>query len=165
MPPASLRPTSSSGGRSVAVVSSGVGGSSRRSARTAVSATRRLRIDLGPEDEPVLGQEQQRVDFLGVEGPASGRGRRDYPKLDLRVVEWLRRPVEGGGEAGRRRRRHRDPVGLLWIRQSAKQRRDADQRKDESGRREERLAAQPLRSSRSATSMIALRQLMAPPAR
>ena len=105
---------------------------------------RRRRIDVGPEDEPVLGQEQQRVDFLGVEGPASGRGRGDYPKLDLRVVEWLRRPVEGGGEAGRRRRRHRDPVGLLWIRQPAKQRRDADQRKDESGRREERLAAQPL---------------------
>ena len=72
-----------SGGWSVPVVSSGDGGSSLRSARTAVSATAAAFVDVVSEDEPVVRQEQQRVDLLVLEQLASRGGRVDHAQSNF----------------------------------------------------------------------------------
>ena len=70
---------SASGGWSVAVVSSGAGGSWRRSARTAVSVTAAsFRVDVRAEDDPVVAEEQERVDVLRRERLTPGGRRGDH---------------------------------------------------------------------------------------
>ena len=59
---------------------------------------------------------------FGFERPPSGCRRGDHAQPHLRVVERLRRALERGGEAGRRRRRHRDAVGRLLRERSARAR-------------------------------------------
>ena len=76
---------------------------------------RRLGIDIGAEDEPVVGQQQQCVDVLGFERLPSGSERRHHSQANIGVVERLRCAPESYGEAGRRRRRDCDPVGRLLI--------------------------------------------------
>src|SRR6185503_14718906 len=55
---------------------------------------RRLRIDVRAEDEPVIGEEQQRVDLFVLEHLPSGPRGGDHTQLYLRVVEWLPRTLE-----------------------------------------------------------------------
>ena len=137
---------SPAGGSSVAVVSSGAGGRWLRSARTAVSATAAsLRVDVCAEDEPVLAEEQERVDLLRLERRASGGRRGDDPQPHLRVVEGLRRPL---------RARRRGPRGagavtatryVGFVRERPWQRaRPADEHEHDQRRDEEGAAAQPL---------------------
>jgi hypothetical protein len=105
---------------------------------------RRLCIDLRAEDEPVIGEEQQRVDLFVLERLPSGPRRGDHTKLHLRVVERLRRTLESRGKTGRHGRDHCHPVGRAGIDQAGEQHRAADQREDEERRGEKGLAAQPL---------------------
>ena len=77
------------------------GGRWLRSARTAVSAIAAALVStFVAEDEPILRQQQDRVDLLGVERPPSGCGRGDHSQLHLGVVERFRCALECGGEAG-----------------------------------------------------------------
>jgi hypothetical protein len=126
---------------------------------------RGLRVDVHPEDEPVLRQQQQRVGLLRLEGlPPDGR-RGDHAQPDVRVVERLRRAFERGPKTGRRRRHHCDVVGRLLRERALEPRRPADNHEHDQRRDQEDLAAQALGISRRATSEIARRPLTASPAR
>ena len=142
------------------------GGRWLRSARTAVSAiAAAFGVDVRAEDEPVLRQEQERVDLLGVECSPPGCRRGDHAQPHLRVVERLRRALERGGEAGRRRRR-RPRRG-----RSARSRAPRAARVEPPTSRSmisvetrNTLLRRRSRISRRATSVIARRPLTAPPA-
>ncbi len=102
-----------------------------------------LRVDIRAEDEPVLAQEQERIDVLGHERLASGCRRTDHAELRLRV-ERLGGALERGVEPGWHRCRHRNAVRRLARERPVQRGRRADEQEQDEGRGEERGAAQPL---------------------
>ena len=114
-----------------------------------------------PEDEPVLGEEQQRVDLLGLERPPSGGRRRDYAaSRTFASSNGCAARSSAAARPARRRRRHRDPVGLLLRERRPKRGRAADEREHESVETRNALLRSRSRISRRATSVIARRPLI-----
>ena len=142
----------SSSGPERAVLSSGAGGRRWRSTHGLVSATAAAFGRPRTETEPVLGQEQHASTSRSstARRPTAG----DDAKLDLRVVERVRRPLEGGGSPG--------GAGATTAgrsprpspsRRAAKSR----QRKDDDRSTRGTPCCAAALAARAATSMIALR--------
>ena len=109
-----------------------------------------LRVDVRPEDEPVLREEQQRVDLLGFECPPSGCGRRDHAQRAPSRRRTALRRVERGGEAGGRRRRDGDAVRRLRFESICPERgRAADEREHDAASRRGRRCRAGARGSRA----------------
>ncbi len=109
-----------------------------------VGGRRHLRIHVLPEDEAVGRHEQQRVDLAFLEEPASSLRRVDRAELHLRVVERLRRPLQGDREPRGRGSGDRVVERALRVEEPPDHGGDGQERKDQEGRGDEGLAAEPL---------------------
>ncbi len=112
--------------------------------RFCVGGRRHLRVHVLPEDEAVVGHEQQGVDLVVLEEPASGLRRVDRVKLHLRLVERLRRPLQGDGEPRGRGSGDRVVERALRVEEPPDHGRDGQEREDQERRGDESLAAKPL---------------------
>ena len=156
-----------SGGWSVAVVSSGAGGRWLRSARTAVSATAAaFASTFVRKTSRSCGRSRSASTCSASSACRPAAGDATTRSCTFASSNGSAARCERGGEARRRRRRHRDAVGLLGVRAALPERgRAADEREHDERRGEEAWLRSRSRISRRATSVIARRPLMAPPAR